>query len=351
MPKLSRQGEYPLKSEENEDLVAIRSDMDYSRKFQTLRPVLVDRSGQRYLDFLKALKPSYVRVWADIALGYAALLATALATAIAPRYGCPPWIATLGGALAVGFWVAYLQLFIHEGAHFNLAQGRETSDLLCDLLIAWMVGTSVQSYRPFHFQHHRALGQKDDSEMSYFFPLNLLFILKSLFGLRSIEVLSKRRTSAGKARTTRETFLLLIGLSIHGTIVGASFWFGFYTLGFAWILGIGMIFPFLGALRQLLEHRDPNADPHIDYFEQDHGAYTRVFGPSVFSSLFGAAGFDRHLLHHWEPQVSYTNLHQLEAYLLDTDIAPIIEMRRSSYIKTFLGLLRADVIVTRNKTQ
>ncbi|MCS3894580.1 fatty acid desaturase [Bradyrhizobium japonicum USDA 38] len=340
-----------MKSEENEDLVAIRSDMDYSRKFQTLRPVLVDRSGQRYLDFLKTLKPSYVRVWADIALGYAALLATALATAIAPRYGCPPWIATLGGALAIGFWVAYLQLFIHEGAHFNLAQRRETSDLLCDLLIAWMVGTSVQSYRPFHFQHHRVLGQKDDSEMSYFFPLNLLFIFKSLFGLRSIEVLSKRRASAGKARTTRETFLLLIGLSIHGTIVGASFWFGFYALGFAWILGIGMIFPFLGALRQLLEHRDPNADPHIDYFEQDHGAYTRVFGPSVFSSLFGAAGFDRHLLHHWEPQVSYTNLHQLEAYLLDTDIAPIIEMRRSSYITTFLGLLRADVIVTRNKTQ
>ncbi|KJC34388.1 fatty acid desaturase [Bradyrhizobium sp. LTSP849] len=340
-----------MKSEGSEELTAIRSDMDYSRKFQTLRPVIVNRSGQRYLDLLKTLKPSYVRVWADIALGYAALIATALVTAIAPRYGCPPWIATLGGAMAIGFWVAYLQLFIHEGAHFNLAQNRENSDLLCDLLIAWMVGTSVKSYRPFHFQHHRALGQKDDSEMSYFFPLNLLFIFKSLFGLRSIEVLSKRRTSTGKARTTRETFLLLIGILVHATIVGASFWFGFPTLGLAWIVGIGMIFPFLGALRQLLEHRDPDAEPHIDYFEQDHGAYTRIFGPSVFSSLFGAAGFDRHLLHHWEPQVSYTNLHQLETYLLDTEIASIIEMRRSGYMETFLGLLRTNVIVKRNKIQ
>jgi fatty acid desaturase len=340
-----------LKSEGNEDLIAIQSGMDYSRKFQALRPIIVDRSGQRYLDFLKTLKPSYVRVWTDIALGYVALIATALATAIAPRYGCPPWIATLSGALAVGFWVAYLQLFIHEGAHFNLAQSKENSDLLCNVLIAWMIGTSVQSYRPFHFQHHRALGQKDDSEMSYFFPLNLLFISKSVFGLRSIEVLSKRRTTSKKARTIRETYLLLIGTFVHATIIGASFWLGFPTLSFAWILGIGMIFPFLGALRQLLEHRDPDANPHINYFEQDHGAYTRIFGPSVFSSLFGAAGFDRHLLHHWEPQVSYTNLYQLEAYLLDTEIAPIIEMRRSSYTKTFVGLFRPEVIVNRSKTQ
>ena len=329
-----------MKSMGNEDLIAIKSDLDYSRKFQTLRPIIVDRSGQRYLDFLKTLKPSYVRVWTDIALGYAALIATALLTAIAPRYGCPPWIATLGGALSIGFWIAYLQLFIHEGAHFNMAQHRENNDLLCNVLIAWMIGTSVQSYRPFHFQHHRALGQTDDSEMSYFFPLNLLFIFKSLFAVRAIEVLSKRKIASKKARTTRENFSLLIGIFVHATIVGAGFWFGFPTLSLAWILGVGMIFPLLGALRQLLEHRDPDADPHINYFEQDHGAYTRIFGPSVFSSLFGAAGFNRHLLHHWEPQVSYTNLPLLEAYLLDTDIAPVIEMRRSSYIRTFLGLFR-----------
>lgn len=322
--------------------IVIESDIDYSRKFQVLRPMIVNRSGQRYMDFLKTLKPSYIRVWTDIALGYGALIATVLIAGFAPRYGCPPWIAALGGALSIGFWVAYLQLFIHEGAHFNLAHDRATSDVFCNVLIAWMVGTSVQLYRSVHFQHHRALGQIDDSEMTYFFPLNLLFIINGLFGVRAIRVLSRRRVTSGRARTTRDKSMALCGVFLHAMVVLAGFWFGLPSLSVAWILGVGMVFPLLGALRQLLEHRDPNADPQTNYLEHDHGAFTRIFNPGVFSSLFGAAGFNRHLLHHWEPQVSYTNLHQLEAYLLDTDIAPVIEMRRSSYARTFASLFRLN---------
>jgi fatty acid desaturase len=320
--------------------IIIESDIDYSGKFQVLRPVIVDRSGQRYMDFLKTLEPSYVRVWMDIALGYVALIATALIGGFAPRYGCPPWIAVLAGALSIGFWVAYLQLFIHEGAHFNLARDRANSDLVCNILIAWMVGTSAQLYRSVHFQHHRALGQIDDSEMTYFFPLNLLFIINGVFGVRAIRVLAKRRVITGSARTTSGRSMALCGVFVHAMIVLAGFWFGLPTLSIAWILGVGMVFPLLGALRQLLEHRDPDADPQTDYLEHDHGAFTRIFSPGVFSSLFGGAGFNRHLLHHWEPQVSYTNLHQLEAYLLDTDIASVIEMRRSSYARTFVSLFR-----------
>jgi hypothetical protein len=90
----------------------------------------------------------------------------------------------------------------------------------------------------------------------------------------------------------------------------------------------------------LLEHRDERADAKANYFETDHGAYTRIFGSDVFSSIFGGAGFNRHLLHHWEPSISYTNLSELEAYLRDTDVAPLIEMRRSSYFKAFANLFR-----------
>jgi len=32
----------------------------------------------------------------------------------------------------------------------------------------------------------------------------------------------------------------------------------------------------------------------------------RLFGDDFFSCTFGGAGFNRHLLHHWEPQISYT---------------------------------------------
>jgi len=44
------------------------------------------------------------------------------------------------------------------------------------------------------------------------------------------------------------------------------------------------------------------------------------------------------LLHHWEPSVSYTNLPELERYLLGTDAAKVIAARRSSYFSTFSRL-------------
>jgi fatty acid desaturase len=322
--------------------VTIEPGSDYSKSFQRLRPMIVNSAGVQYVDFIKTLSPRYSRLYLDIALGYAALVATCVLVVALPANGIlPAWIAAALGALSVGFWIAYLQLFIHEGAHFNFSPDRARSDMLCNLLIAWMIGTSVQKYRIIHFQHHRALGSVEDSEMTYFFPLNLLFIVKGLLGIRVLEVLVSRRTLQAKKETVRDDswkYVGLAGLAAHIVILAATYVFGSIWLSRAWVAGVGFIFPFFGALRQLLEHRDERADARANYFETDHGACTRMFGTNVFSSIFGGAGFNRHLLHHWEPSISYTNLPELEAYLLDTDVAPLIEMRRSSYFKTFASL-------------
>jgi fatty acid desaturase len=323
---------------------SIEPGSDYSKSFQRLRPMIVDSKGIQYVDFIKTLSPRYGRLFLDIALGYAALLLTcAFVVALPADSVIPGWLGAGLGALSVGFWIAYLQLFIHEGAHFNFDPDRSRSDELCNLLIAWMIGTSVQKYRIIHFQHHRALGGVEDSEMTYFFPLNLLFIIKGLLGIRVLEVLTSRKTLQAKKETIRDgngEYVGLAGLAAHIVILAATYFFGSVWLSLAWIAGVGAIFPFFGALRQLLEHRDERADSRANYFETAHGAYTRMFGSDVFSSIFGGAGFNRHLLHHWEPSISYTNLPELEAYLLDTDVARLIEMRRSSYFKTFASLFR-----------
>jgi fatty acid desaturase len=324
--------------------ISIDTGGDYSNSFQRLRPVIANSQGTPYVDFVKALSPHYGRLFLDIGLGYAALLLTCVLVVALPANGVMPgWLTAGLGALSIGFWVAYLQLFIHEGAHFNFSPDRSRSDALCNLLIAWMIGTSVQNYRIIHFQHHRALGSVEDSEMTYFLPLNLLFIIKGLSGIRVLEVLASRKTLQTKKETVRDQrgkYVGLAGLAAHIVILAATYLFGSIWLSLAWIAGVGAVFPFFGALRQLLEHRDERADAKANYSETDHGAYTRIFGSGVFSSIFGGAGFNRHLLHHWEPSISYTNLSELEAYLLDTDVAPLIEMRRSSYFKTFAGLFR-----------
>lgn len=313
---------------------------DYSRSFHLLRHQIVNSRGVRYVDFVKSRSPLYGRVFCDIAMGYANLLATCILVVALPALGVlKPWLAAGLGALSIGFWIAYLQLFIHEGAHFNLSPDRDHSDLICNLLIAWMIGSSVQKYRVVHFQHHRELGNVDDSEMTYFFPLNLLFFIKGLFGIRVLEVLSSRR--AAQARTSAQQkgkYVGIAGLIAHALILVATFVVGSIWLGLAWIVGVGAIFPVFGALRQLLEHRDDRANSATNYFETNHGAYTRIFGSDPFSSVFGGAGFNRHLLHHWEPSLSYTNLPELENYLLDTEVAETIAMRRSSYFRTFARL-------------
>jgi fatty acid desaturase len=315
-------------------------DHDYSRKFQALRPIIVDSRGLKYVDFLKSLKADYVRVYRDIAAGYIALVISAVVAALLPNaITLVTLLVALASAVSIGFWIAYLQLFIHEGAHHNLAADRTKSDLVCNLSVAWIVGTSVQQYRIVHFQHHRALGKVDDSEFTYFSPLNPVFILKSLFGVRVAEVLRARKGVAKTARSANAgKYFGLFGVLVHAVIVVASFLTGHLWLTTAWIVGVVMFFPLFGSLRQLLEHRDPKADPKVDFSGSDHGAYTRIFGAGIFSSIFGGAGFNRHLLHHWEPQVSYTNLSQMESYLLDTQVADLIERRRSSYFGTFTSL-------------
>src|SRR5262249_5477479 len=137
-------------------------------------------------------------------------------TALAPAWGAPPFLAAIGGAFLIGFWIAYLQLFIHEGAHFNLAPTKLQSDRVCDLAVSWMIGTTVAAYRTIHFQHHRDLGRTTDTESTYFFPLNLVFLLKAALGILAAQVVINRLVSVAmrdklKEGEARKRFPILLG--------------------------------------------------------------------------------------------------------------------------------------------
>jgi hypothetical protein len=90
--------------------------------------------------------------------------------------------------------------------------------------------------------------------------------------------------------------------------------------------------------RQILEHRTHDANSDLDYHKIDQGASHRMFGSGFFASTFGAAGFNRHLLHHWDPQVSYTRLKDLEMFLKETSLNEELEKSKTTYLRTFLLL-------------
>jgi hypothetical protein len=114
-------------------------------------------------------------------------------------------------------------------------------------------------------------------------------------------------------------------------VVGGALYFGQYVLALAWLAGVGGAFPFFTAVRQVLEHRSEKASPRVDYAAKDHGPCNRMFGPGPLASILGGVGFNRHMLHHWEPQISYTCLAALERYLRDTSAGPLLARRSISY--------------------
>jgi fatty acid desaturase len=301
----------------------------------TFRQIMTRELGSTYIEFRNGLAPDYRRVLFDIGMGYGALIL---------------WMAIIGqangllfglgaaaiGAVGVGFLIAYLQLFIHEAAHYNLAANRDDNDRLADWLISWQVGTSIAAYRATHFDHHRHFGVEGDTEVSYRHALSVKFIIDMLTGIHALRVFSNRKVvSAGKAsKTSSASRLPLVrGLCIHFVIIVASFLAGWWPAALAWVGGMAIAFPFFATLRQLLEHRP------IGAMRDEAYGTNRLFEDSAFARIFGGAGFNRHLLHHLEPQVSYTRFAEFERFLMATSLAPILDAHRATYFGTLGQLL------------
>jgi fatty acid desaturase len=322
-------------------LDALDGTRDHSDAFGRLRPLVANSRGEMLIDFVKTLTPDYASVYRDIAIGYAMLIGTLVGALAVEHLGAPGPLIAAAGAVSVGYWIAYLVLFIHEGAHWNLAADRAHSDWLCNLLISWLAGLDVARYRKVHFQHHRALGTVEDSENSYFFPLNLVFIAKGLFGVRALEVMLARNEFVKQTDERPGPRLhkgLVIGALAHGAIVVGLLASGFWASALAWGAGVGLVFPFFGALRQLLEHRADDTQSQADNRKAGNGAVSRMFGDGIIARTFGGAGFNRHLLHHWEPAISYTRLLDLERFLADTPLRAVMERRTTTYGRIFRRL-------------
>jgi fatty acid desaturase len=190
-----------------------------------------------------------------------------------------------------------------------------------------------------------------DTEVTYFDPLNIKFLVEAVVGIRVLKVLrvrDKRKGSASREDDETQTavknapVVLICGAMFNLAFVALLVYVHQWVLALAWCAGMLVFFPFFGAIRQLLEHRSTEADPAADYRKIEHGAVHRMFGEGPLASTFGGAGFNRHLLHHWDPGLSYTRLGDLERYLLKTDRGECLKEYNTTYRQTFQRLFRAE---------
>ncbi|MCW5892124.1 MAG: fatty acid desaturase [bacterium] len=302
------------------------------------RNALVASDGVSFRDFRRRLTPRWGVLWGEIALGFVGLAAAAALPCLTRDAGLAGAAAgTLAGGLGIGVALAYLGNFFHEAAHWNLAPSRAWNDRLANLLIGPLILQEIEHYRRVHFTHHRHLGMPEDQEYTYVRPLDWWFVASGLTGLAVLETLSRPAPQSGGRRLSGRA--LVMALVAHGSVLGVAALAGQWTLVLAWLGGAGAVLPFVAALRTLLEHRDLAARPEVDYRRVPHGPVNRLFGDGVLARTLGSAGFNRHLLHHWEPQVPCTRLADLERFLLSTPAADDVRRHRTTYAATFRALL------------
>jgi fatty acid desaturase len=311
----------------------------------SLKSTLVDVNGVTYRDFKAGMVPRWAIVWLQLGIAYG-VLAGVMAGLIAwDPAGLLLLIAGLGGSLVIGYAIAFINNFFHEAAHYNVVPGRRRNDLITNVMMGPLFGSSIALYRKIHFQHHRALGTTMDSENSYFDPLRVRYLVEGLLGLKVLRTLRRyREVEVARPRAgsdTRRARLAWLGVAaaVNGSVVLGAALLGHWAAAIAWAAGELAFFPFFVSLRQTLEHRDEEARAETDYSQVDHGATNRLFGDGPLASTFGSAGFNRHALHHWEPQISCTRLRDLEGYLERTQLAPYLAERQTSYRETLLRLL------------
>lgn len=315
---------------------------------------VVNSNGINYSDFRKKLKPNFEKVWRDIFLGYLALIVLAGFSVVAQemlvKNTWQIFIYMPFMALFMGYVIAYLQLFVHEAAHFNIHPDKKKNDTLANALLCTMVGINIEPYRQTHWDHHKYLGTVNDSENSYFNALTVPFVIQTLTGIHAIRVILNRHKRIENANIKKNKNLsekdkksLVRGILLNLLIIIASLVFGQYILALSWVLGLGIFFPFFATLRQLLEHRGELAKASLNYSVVDHGSVIRTFKATFFSVSFGGAGFINHMLHHWDPTLSYTCLPSVKKFLLETDkYAPYIRKSTTTYTSTFFKLLKAN---------
>ena len=305
----------------------------YSTKFQ-----------QTYSEFRKGLVTPYKKVQFSLIINWFSIILLVCATKILNNLVVYVFV-----TLSLSLLMHRVLLIIHEGAHFHLSQDKAMNDKLSNLFAGWFVFTDIKNYRVSHIQHHRGLGSSSDPENTHMDTLDLSWLLAAITGAKTALAFVKTISSGKKIGESDGpgSSTPVIGAIVHALL----FFTIYFGLGLAplviWSISLLIVAPLLGMLRNLLEHRYVEAvDPILwEVFLSSSSKEiefnqitTRTFTQSIFSKLYGSMGFTHHLLHHWDPSISYMNLKKVHSFLLSSEVGELIKKTDTTYTKTFFYL-------------
>lgn len=304
---------------------------------------LVAEDGTTWLEYRKRLVPDFRKAWLGVAFCFAMIFGV-FALEITDNL----WWGNRAGLIAapfvaiwIGFWLHALNQFAHEGAHGHLHPKRKVNDLLADWVLWPFFAQPIRAYRKRHMQHHVHLGDQLDTEVAYRDCMSPWFLFRTVTGIHLLVLLHRQLIKPapaspvvdrkGESSSMERVIAVTRTALVHGALIAIPLRFGLLGASAAWAFGVFLMYPCFGTIRPQLEHRDLAASCKTDFSRVDHGPVNRHFGNDVFSRWFGAAGVNKHLLHHLDPSVSYTRFPEMEAFLLRTPHAEHIESNRTTY--------------------
>lgn len=309
---------------------------------------LIDNNGVTYSEFRKTLRINYSTILIDIFLSISMIFFSIFLFYVSKNYFYISLILLLPVTLFISFWKQSYKMHFHEAAHFNLSNNKKFNDFLANTLFTPFTGMWVDNYRRSHWKHHNYLGELNDTEISYHKPISTFEILKKLTAVYLVQTVLRyysnfKNNNSSNIENDKIKFGLLssifLMLLVQTAIILLLFYYVSLICAVAWTVSIIIFDPFISGIRQTLEHRNENAMKNNDYSKISHGATNRIFGNDFISKHFGAAGFNKHLLHHYDPSISYTEFEKLEKYLLNTKLRDDIKKNTTSYFKIFNKIL------------
>jgi fatty acid desaturase len=213
-------------------------------------------------------------------------------------------------------------LLMHECAHYLVFKNKIGSIMLGKYILGPFLFADFDGYRERHWEHHRHLGDDDDTKDAYLNNIqgaNLFKMLfRSLFLFEAFKIFNKQFKSFGKPRESKKPFpwgliilfqgLFLISLLFFSYTITHSFSIALkqtlISYYFIYIYGLMSLTSFMNNLRSIAEHQ-----LHELHTTQHGRASLRNFKCNLVSRfLLGGYGFGEHYTHHEVPGIPYYNL-------------------------------------------
>jgi fatty acid desaturase len=323
------------------------------------------KTGRSWAEFRKGL-PKDPGLWPVIDLVSTWALVSACLLLVS-RLGFPwNWALLVPVTLLLTLLLLRVTSFLHEAAHFNLFRDRQRNDLFGNVLAGLFFATSVDGYRTTHVWHHKDLGEALDPESSYVDEFDWLWVASVLSGRASAKIVARRRQILERHLTVqdldayrvRTRNFLIVSASCHAATIVVLAAVAPVAL-LAWCLAAYVGVPGLGILRNILEHKH-SALPSMEEVEAwerhlSNESRRRITGthvpkrvttrnfPGFLSGLIGPVGFRYHLLHHFDPSVSYRRLPVAWRFLRETQLGPALDSSASSYLNAAVRFYRGTL--------